>query len=640
MAFSSVATRLALGVLLGSAIVLVVTGGLLLSHVREQTLTRTEREAAAVAGSAAARIQGRINDVATVTRVVAGLLATRRDEARPIIRDALAVNSQLKALSAVFVPRNTATPRDEESPTVRRTPDGTLVSGSRRPESPAYWTSPWFVHGLNCDDGCWQPPFRSADGTQSLIGYTVAIRGPRGTSIPVIGVVDATISLEWLQQLLGGLEKPAHASAFVVDGDGMFLAHDWTSYVGSRASQPMRDALAAHRNPVRLTPESGARVSEPVWVYLVPITGTHWTFGLSMPEREVLSELRQTYLVDILLGLAALAGVSLIALGVTRRLMAPLTVLAERAEDVARGDLDFALPVVTRNDEVGRLTRAFDQMRHQLATHIDSAKRTAREQERIASELDIARQIQLALIPEAHWLAAEGRIELYATLRPASAVGGDLYTYFALGARHICVMVGDVSDKGIPAALFMARTITLARTIATHARSPSDILGALNRELCKGNDTCMFVTLLCGVVETETGLLTLASAGHEQPVLRAGGTATLVDVETGPALGLDRNASYPVRVLTLLGGDTVIMYTDGVSEAHAGNQRLYGAHSLLDSISGVEDGAVPEAYVNRVLGDVDAYVRGAPAYDDIALLAMTWHDVQATGVHLDAAAHS
>jgi sigma-B regulation protein RsbU (phosphoserine phosphatase) len=279
-------------------------------------------------------------------------------------------------------------------------------------------------------------------------------------------------------------------------------------------------------------------------------------------------------------------------------------------------------------------------MRHQLAGHIDTAKRTAREQERMASELEIARQIQLALIPEAHWLADDGRLELHAALRPASAVGGDLYTYFALGARHVCVMVGDVSDKGIPAALFMARTITLARTIATHARSPSDILGSLNRELCKGNDTCMFVTLLCGVVETETGLLALASAGHEQPVLHAGGTAILIDVETGPALGLDREARYPVRVLTLLGGDTVLMYTDGVSEAHAGNQKLYGAHALLESVSRIEDGATPEAFVDRVLSDVDTYVEGAPAYDDIALLALTWHDTSAEGARLDAAVHS
>jgi phosphoserine phosphatase RsbU/P len=637
MVLRSVASRLALAVLLGSAIVLIVTGGLLLTHTREQTLRQTEREAAAIAGSAANRIQARIDGVAKVDQVLAGLLSTRREQAPAIIHDILQANPEIGDISAAFIPRDHSALREEDAPVARRKPDGGIIMGSRLSDPEPYWSSPWFIRGLNCDNGCWQPPFRSTARNETLVGFSMAIPGK---NLPVIGVADATISLGWLQKLLGELTKPEHASAFVLDANGEFLAHDWESYIGTRGSRPLLAAVAANRNPVRITPEEGGRVSEPVWIYFVPIKGTRWIFGLNMPERQVLADLRHTYMVDILLGVLALAGVSLITLVVTRRLMAPLGVLAERAENVSRGDLDFALPVVRRNDEVGRLTRAFDQMRHQLAGHIDTAKRTAREQERMASELEIARQIQLALIPEAHWLADDGRLELHAALRPASAVGGDLYTYFALGARHVCVMVGDVSDKGIPAALFMARTITLARTIATHARSPSDILGSLNRELCKGNDTCMFVTLLCGVIETETGLLALASAGHEQPVLHAGGSAILVDVETGPALGLDREARYPVRVLTLLGGDTVLMYTDGVSEAHAGDQKLYGAHALLDSVSRIEEGATPETFVEHVLSDVDAYVEGAAAYDDIALLALTWHDTSAEGVRLDAAVHS
>ncbi len=636
MVLRSVASRLALGVLLGSAIVLIVTGGLMLSHTREQMLEQTRREAAAIAESASSRIHGRIDGVARVVRVLAGQVGTRHAQAATLIRDALTVNPEIAEIGAAFVPR-AGQAHDGEAPTARRKVGGAVVMGSHLTDPQPYWTSPWFIQGLNCDEGCWQPPERRGIPLDAQVRYSMAIPGQ---AVPVQGVVDATIRLDWLQALLGSLDKPAHASAFVLDRDGEFLAHDWTSYVGTRASRPLLSAVTEGRTPVRITPEEGGRVSEPVWVAFVPIRGTRWTIGLTMPEREVLADLRRTYLVDLVLGMLALMGVSLIALAITRRLMAPLTVLADRAENVAQGDLDFALPEVRRDDEVGRLTRAFDQMRHQLAGHIDTARRTAREQERIASELEIARQIQLALLPAPHWLDGDGRIELHAALRPASAVGGDLYTYFALGARHVCVMVGDVSDKGIPAALFMARTVTLARTLATHARSPSDILQALNRELCKGNDTCMFVTLLCGVVETGTGLLTLASAGHEQPVLRAGDSAVLVDVETGPALGLDPEARYPVRVLSLLGGDTLLMYTDGVSEAHAGNQRLYGTDALLESVARVEDDATPETYVERVLRDVDNYVEGALAYDDIAVLAITWHDSGTEGARLDAVAHS
>src|SRR5512142_438416 len=214
MVLRSVASRLALGVLLGSAVVLIVTGGLMLSHTRDQILKQTEQEAFAVSESAATRIKGRIDGVAKVSQVMAGILATRRDEAPTLIRDTLAVNPELVDISAAFIPRDTAAPRDEDAPVARRSIGGALSMGSRLADPETYWTSPWFVRGLNCEQGCWQAPFHAVGRSDTLIGYSVAIQGK---SLPVIGVADATISLGWLQQLLGELSKPNHASAFVVD---------------------------------------------------------------------------------------------------------------------------------------------------------------------------------------------------------------------------------------------------------------------------------------------------------------------------------------------------------------------------------------------------------------------------------------
>jgi len=300
MVLRSVASRLALGVLAGSAIVLIVTGGLMLSHTREQMLEQTRHEAAAIAASASARIQGRIDGVARVARVLAGQLGTRREQAATLLRDALAVNPEIVAIGSAFIPRDTGAPKDDDAPVARRSPGGRIAMESHRADPEPYWTAPWFVRGLNCDTGCWQPPFRTATRPDTQVGYTIAIPG---RSVPVQGVVEATISLEWLQALLGSLDKPAHASAFVLDSDGEFLAHDWLSYVGTRGSRPLLSAVAQGRTPVRITPQEGGRVSEPVWVYFVPIRGTRWTIGLTMPEREVLADLRRTYLVDLVLGM-------------------------------------------------------------------------------------------------------------------------------------------------------------------------------------------------------------------------------------------------------------------------------------------------------------------------------------------------
>jgi sigma-B regulation protein RsbU (phosphoserine phosphatase) len=310
---------------------------------------------------------------------------------------------------------------------------------------------------------------------------------------------------------------------------------------------------------------------------------------------------------------------------ITRRIMQPLGVLTERAEHVARGALDFELPTVHRGDEIGRLTSAFDHMRTELAEHIDKLTRVAREQQRLASELEIAQQIQTALLPGAHYLDARcNNFELHAVLKPARTVGGDLYSYFMLHDQRFYIMVGDVSDKGIPAALFMARAITLAKALAPRAQSPQQLLQLLNQELCRNNDGCMFVSLLCGLLDTVTGNLSLASAGHEPPVLWGRHAPRLLELNTGPALGLDEEATYPPHRIRLRPGETLLMYTDGITEATDHSMAMYGQERMLACLTQqvADGGAAP---VDRLVADVEHFAAGQHQADDITVLALRWH---------------
>jgi sigma-B regulation protein RsbU (phosphoserine phosphatase) len=259
--------------------------------------------------------------------------------------------------------------------------------------------------------------------------------------------------------------------------------------------------------------------------------------------------------------------------------MAPLRILADRAEHVARGKLDFELPPARRPGEVGRLTESFDQMRRELALQLENLAQVAREKQRLASELEIAHQIQLGLLPSEHYLdAACSSFELHAARRSARAVGGDLYSYFMLDPQRFLVMVGDVSDKGIPTALFMAQTITLAKALAPRAQTPRNLLQLLNLELCRGNDSCMFVTLLCGR-----------------------GTPQLLDFPTGAVLGLYEDSSYPKHRLRLRQGETLLMYTDGITEAGDHAQPMYGIGRPPQSLARVR-----EVFTNTL--ELDAYL--------------------------------
>ncbi|HEV7775556.1 MAG TPA: SpoIIE family protein phosphatase [Luteibacter sp.] len=621
MVLRSIASRLALWVLAGSTLVLTATGGLLLVQTRAQILQQSHREAAALAAGASVRIQSRLDHVSDTAQMLAVMVASHHDDSASLIRDAIVANTDIAGISTAFLPSGKPPAQKAFAPFVRRDANGDVIATELVGEVGRYWEAPWFREAMHCPGGCWQPPFLPKGDSHQLLNYVVAIREAGQPT----GVVSVDIRLDWLQQVLTQLDKSPGARAFVIGDDGVFLAHDRVSFVGTRASAVLREALThPERSLVRLTPDQGARVDEPVWIYFVPIGGTHWIFGLVIPEGQIYADFRQNLLIDLGLGALALLGVALIALLATRRLMSPLIVLADRAEHVARGELDFELPKARADDEVGRLTHSFDQMRRELAGHIETQASTARAQQRLASELEIARQIQTALLPGEHYGGEDGRhVELQATVRPAREVGGDLYAYFMLDDQRFCVMVGDVSDKGVPAALFMARTITLAKTIAPQARSPQHILQLLNRELCKGNDSCMFVTLLCAVLDTASGLLSLASAGHEPPVL-CGADAQLIPLETGPALGLHDDATYPSRQLLLHDSDTVLMYTDGVTEAQDSSHQLFGVQRMLDSIVGATVHASPADYVGDLLHAVDTYATGQAQADDITVLALRW----------------
>jgi Serine phosphatase RsbU, regulator of sigma subunit len=614
---------MALWVLAGSTLVLAAIGALLLSLTRAQILQHTHREAAALAASAGSQIQTRIDRVAVSAQMLATIIATRQDSAEPLLRDTLQADHDMDGLAAVFKPSSEPGDIRPYSPFISRLDNGTLISRDLSYDANPYGDTNWFLGGLSCSAGCWQRPFLSLSRRRQLVNYSVAISREGHP----VGIINADVTLDWLHQILGHLNKPEGAYAFVLDSDGDYVAHDNPALVGKHGTPALLDALASDQaKAVRLPVTQNPQVQGAVWIYSAPIEGTHWRLGLVVPESQIYAGVRRIFLWSLALGMLALLAVALITLLTIRRTMAPLGVLADRAEHVARGELDFELPSTTRHDEVGRLTQSFDQMRHELALHLEDLARVAREKQRLASELEIAHQIQIGLLPSEHYLDAVcAYFELHAALRPARAVGGDLYSYFMLDPERFFVMVGDVSDKGIPAALFMAQTITLAKALAPRAQTPQNLLQLLNLELCRGNDSCMFVTLLCGLLDTGNGSLVLASAGHEPPILCGRGAPLLLDFPTGAVLGLYEDSDYPEHRLRLRRGETLLMYTDGITEASNHQQQMYGIERTVESLGQVSSAAPTAGYIERLLGDVDRFVADAAQADDITLLALTWH---------------
>ncbi len=241
----------------------------------------------------------------------------------------------------------------------------------------------------------------------------------------------------------------------------------------------------------------------------------------------------------------------------------------------------------------------------------------------LQKELRIAHDIQMGMLPPgAHLLGNHEGAQACGLMEPAKQVGGDFYDAFETHPGRLFFAVGDVSGKGMPAALYMARTVTQLRMEAVRLRSPAAILEAVNRALCRGNDTGMFVTLFCAVLDTRTGRLRHANAGHNPPLLLdAQGGAKMLEVAKGLVAGFVEDTRYRENTLHLDEGQSVLLYTDGVTEATNAADECYAETRLLD-IAGSRRWQHPRELVEEVRADIARFVRQSPQADDITLLAI------------------
>ncbi len=253
----------------------------------------------------------------------------------------------------------------------------------------------------------------------------------------------------------------------------------------------------------------------------------------------------------------------------------------------------------------------------------ERATETAKRQ--IEGELLVARQIQMSIVPRIFPPFPERlEFEVHALLEPAKEVGGDFYDFFFLDEQHLYFTVGDVSGKGVPASLFMAVTRTLLRSRTVAQTSPDEILAAVNNELCRNNDTGMFVTVFCGILDTKSGEVIYSCGGHDLPYhLSQSGIAPLAPAK-GPALGAMEDILYIKQSISLKPGDTLIVFTDGVTEAMSKSGGFWGKGGLLQSLQDAPQRPAAEI-TGKILQDLRLFARDTAQYDDITILALTFN---------------
>ena len=330
----------------------------------------------------------------------------------------------------------------------------------------------------------------------------------------------------------------------------------------------------------------------------------------------------------MILSLAALlALLSVIALWQGKRIVRPLNTMTESISKIKGDNLEFKIEDTYRTgDEIEILANSFAEMSQKTIEYVDQVRKVTAEKERIGAELQTAATIQNSMLPHIFPPFPErDEFELYASMDPAREVGGDFYDFFLVDEDHLCMVIADVSGKGIPAALFMMVSKLILQSYALLGQSPAEILTSANDAICSNNQAGMFVTVWVGILEISTGRLTAANAGHEFPVLkRAAGDFELFKDKHGFVIGGMEGLKYKQYELQLEPGDKLFVYTDGVPEATDANLELFGTDRMLAALNEAKD-QNPQKVLQGVREAVDAFVKEAEQFDDLTMLCLQYN---------------
>jgi len=351
-------------------------------------------------------------------------------------------------------------------------------------------------------------------------------------------------------------------------------------------------------------------------------------FSISYIKKR-LADIRNRFL---LIGCAIFIAALLIAYILIARLSKPLNQLTVYTNELMSNDFklsdnskDYLTNFSSRyKDEVGILSGAFLAMQNALQKYIIDLRETTASKERIQSELKVAHSIQMSILPKQYPDRRE--FSLSAFMQPAKEVGGDLYDFFFIDDDYYCFVIGDVSGKGVPAALFMAVTKTLIKATAMTSIMPAKILEEANNELSRDNDNAMFCTLFCGVLHIPTGEINYASAGHNPPlIIRKNCKPEYLNTTTKcVALGVWEDYKFINEKLTLNAGDKLFLYTDGVTEAVNPAFDLYSEPRLLNTLDKIKDNGITDI-PNLVMINILKFADGVDQVDDIIMLVLKYN---------------
>ena len=590
------------------------------------------------------RIDNLVHNVSDSVHTVAAVVSIEdadQDKVQAMLKRIVAAHEDIYGMAIALEPETTASDDQGFAPYYYHQGDRVAYEDLSK-ASYDFRSKDWYTKPVATGHDVWSEPYTDVGGGNiDMVTFSVPVYSVPPKSRQLLGVVTADISLKHLAKLVSKLGVGENGYAYIVSDQGNMITHSNPERVMTNvANIPVvpankikmqalfADMLAGNANtlqaPCRAQNDEVINSHTQCWLSYQPIAATGWSVAIIVPLDELNKTLLQYRDNSVLITVMGLLLLAVIVIVISRRLTVPLLSLTQSSQALARGELDTEIPQFNLNDEVGTLARQFKRMQSSLKDYIEQLNQETAQRERLQGELGAAHDIQMQMLPDyGKSSVKQSSWHLSALLEPAKSVGGDFYHYQMLDDKRLFFAIGDVSDKGVAAALFMAKTQTMLRQLCVITPVLSDLLALINQQLCQDNDSCMFVTVLCGVLDTDTGELSLASAGHSPPLLMTD-DCRFIEMETGPALGFYEDAQFEVATKTLPLNSALVLTTDGIDEAanpadeHYGEERL---QQLIRSTHTLDN----DELLALILNDVIEFRSDAEPSDDLTIMTITRH---------------
>ena len=628
--------RVSLWVVFFAAVIFNVALGFLFYQSREAVRQEAISRATTILDKTSLRVEGILNRVEVASNMTKWLVQRHPDKADSMFvysRGMLLNNPDFYNCSIAFEPYYFKEKGRYFSAYTKHIGDSlrTIQGGSDHYQ---YFFSDWYLMPQLLGKPCWTEPYMDLDvatnTSEMVTSYCQTIKNREGQ---VIGVINTSLSITWLSKTISEVKPYPNSYSIMIGRGGTYFVHPDTTKITRQTifTQTLEHpdtAMTALGYAMQRGEEGVKHMNiggKESYVFYKPLGQTGCSMAIVCPESDIFSgfdRLRRTIMTIVTVGLLLML---YLFIRIITRELKPLRRLAKEAETIASGQFDAVLPDFQRTDEIGQLSHSFGNMQQSLVKYIDELKTTTAQKASIESDLRIASDIQMGMLPEKFPTKNDrDDVQLFASLTPAKEVGGDLFDfYFRDDKLFFCI--GDVSGKGAPASLFMAVTRSAFRTVSAHETMPNHIVETINKTIADMNKMNMFVTLFVGVLDLPTGLLLYCNAGHDAPLLVGTGVGEL-PCDSNIPVGFMPDWEYTLQEAEIYTGTTIFLFTDGLTEAmNAENEEFQ-----MDRITAVATQALdnqqqePRQLISLMTDAVHAFVGEAEQSDDLTMMGIQY----------------